>query len=59
VRSLDEHSLGLLVSYEEQHAAGAPVLMVLRQRLAAVRTGAERSDCAPSSQTRPEARRSG
>ena len=55
VRSLDEQDLETLVSYEERHAARTPVLMVLRQRLVAVRAGAELSDGDPSSQTRPEA----
>ena len=55
VRSLDEQSLEALVAYEEQHAARAPVLLVLRQRLVAVRAGAELSGGDPAAETRPEA----
>jgi hypothetical protein len=57
IRSLDERSLEALVAYEEQHAARAPVLLVLRQRLVAVRAGAEQSGGDPAAETRPEAAR--
>src|SRR5215217_7927367 len=54
VRSLDAAGVETLVRHEQEHAARAPVLTMLPNRLAAREVGAESAGGAPAAATDPE-----